>query len=621
MAGLQIPIGGDLAPFLAVAAELRKEMGTLAKSVTKAVSPARSETSKAVAGFRAMMQSTKGCSTTVRALGVAVGGTVMSLRMLHAAARGTFRVISNEARGALRVLSGFGSAIRGMIPGGALLGPVAGLASIAGSIALLVSSVKTGAVLAGDIEQTGIALQALTGSGDVAKKVLDEMRATWIRTGVTIEAQAGTIQKFLALGFSTSDAVKLQKNILDVAGAVGMSTEEAALLGSALAQVKAKGVVSMEELRQQIAEKGVPVFEALAAKIGVTQAALLQMVEDGKVPAQDLLDIFLNMEGSFGKFVGGANRMGMTFLGLINRLKAQWSLLLAEFAAPIVDSIKPMLLDSLAVLESFKAAARDAGKVVGDALLGAFALIKSGNTMELFKVGLRMAIASAMDLLMRGLETAVAFLVNTLPPIFDHIAYRLTDPLLWEGIGYKLSAIAKRFGADLAVAMPFGSVDKFNKAYLESYQMDRNSEESFRVWNHPRIAGSMTNVIAEALGKGLTAAGSEFTRPMSEGLRKATEEFQNLLGTVKSEMDGMRSSAAVPPMTGTVNPGSPLASPVAETLEAARKQIIDVTSLGRVGGGGFAGAAPMISEQKRGNSLLRQIVENTRRFSPARAIV
>jgi len=617
MAGLQIPIGGDLAPFLAVAAELRKEMGTLAKSVTKAVSPAKSETAKAVASFRALMQSTKGASAGVRGVALAVGSTAISLRLLHAAARGAFGAITSEARGALRVLSGFGSAIRGMIPGGALLGPVAGLAGIAGSIALLVSGVKTGAGLAGDIERTGVALESLTGSGDVAKQVMDDMRSTWIRTGVTIEAQAGTIQKFLALGFSTGDATKLQKNILDVAGAVGMSTEEAALLGSALAQVKAKGVVSMEELRQQIAEKGVPVFEALAAKIGVSQAALIKMVEDGKVPAQTLLDLFLNMEGSFGKFVGGANRMGMTFLGLINRLKAQWSLLLAEFAAPIVDSIKPMLLESLAVLESFKAAAREAGKVVGDALLGAFALIKSGNTMELFKVGLRMAIASAMDLLMRGLETAVAFLVNTLPPVFDHIVSRLTDPLLWEGIGAKLSAIAKRFAADLLVSLPGGSKAKFDQAYRDSYQLDNKSSALLDTYMHPKIAGSMTDTIAEALGKGITAAGSEFTRPMSEGLRKATEEFQTLLGTVKSEMEGMRASSAVPPMTGATTP----ASPIAETLEAARKQIIDVTSLGRVGGGGLAGAAPMISEQKRGNTLLRQIVENTRRFAPARAIV
>lgn len=618
MAGLQIPIGGDLAPFLAVAAELRKEMGTLAKSVRGAVGPAKSETEKAAASFRTLWQSTKSASAGVRALSLAVGSTAISLRFLQGVAGKAFGVIAREARGAMRVVSGIGAAIKGMIPGGAMLGPLAGIAGLAGSIALLVTQVKAGAGLAGDIERTGIALEALTGSGDTAKKVLDDMRATWLRTGVAIEQQAPTIQKFLALGFSPGDAVKLQKNILDVAGAVGMTADEANLLGSALAQVKAKGTVAMEELRQQIAEKGVPVFEALADKMGVTQAALIKMVSDGKVPADDLLSIFLNMEGAFGKFVGGANRMGMSFLGLINRLKGSWNLLLAEFAAPIVDSLKPLMLDALGVIESFKASAREAGKVVGDALLGAFALVKTGNTQALFAAGMKMAMAAAVDVLMRGLESAVAFLVNTLPPVFDAVISKLTDPNLWQGLGLMISSFGKSVGAEIRGALPGANPDVLRGLRMQSEIDAYNARAAMS-----RVTGpDLSDALIKGLSAGIPAAASEFTRPISEGLKQTSDEFKTLLETVRAEMDSMRAGAAIPAAAGANNPYSPSSvinapAAVAAAMESARKQIIDVTSLGRVGGGGFAGAPVMISEQRRGNTLLRQIVDNTRRLTGA----
>lgn len=607
MAGIEIPIGGDMAPFIAVAASLKAEMQNLAASVRSALRPTKTDSQSAVVAIKAIWKSTEGASMRFRLMKTAIGAAGLAFKGLGNAASSVFSGIAAGAKSAIRSLSGIGASIKSAIPGGGMLGPLLGIAGIAGSVALLVSQFKSGAEVAGNIEQTSIALEALTGSGDTAKKVLDEMRATWIRTGATIEQQGTSIRKFIALGFSPEDALKLQSNLLDVAGAVGMTADQSELLASALAQVKAKGVVSMEELRQQIAEKGIPVFEALAGKMGVTQAALIKMVSDGKVPAQELLDIFLNMEGSFGKFVGGANRMGMTFFGLISRLKGAWQLLMAEFAAPVIDSIKPILTRAIDLVGTFKAAAANAGKAVGDALLSVFALIKRGKSFEFLGAGFKVAVAGAMDLLMRGVRAATAFLATALPPIFQAAFAKLSDPNFWNGVSLLLKSAALGFTAEIKDAIG----KKSEAAGL------RTISDVVGGIGSRAIAGAgnvdMGKVMVEAFRKGGEEAAKAFGGPSSTAFVLAMDNFKKLFSGVSKDVAKMRAGSAIPPATPGA-PSTPATNALETTVGALKSAMTLTTSLARVGGGGFGMTfSPMITEQKKANSLLQKIAANTGR--------
>lgn len=588
MAGLNIPIGGDLAPFLAVASELKREMGRMGATV------------------RAAMRKTGG-----EAKGAAVG-----FKILKSAGVMAIRAIAGSVRGLMRMLSGLGNKLKNLIPGGGMLGPMIGIASVAGAIALLVSQISGAAQVAGGIEKTSIALEALTGSGDEAKRILDEMRATWMRTGATIEDQSGSIRKFIALGFSPDDALKLQRNLLDVAGAVGLTADQSTLLASALAQVKAKGIVSMEELRQQIAEKGIPVFEALAAKMNVTKGALIKMVSDGKVPAEALLDIFLNMEGAFGKFVGGANRMGMTFLGLISRLKGAWQLLMAEFATPIVDSIKPILNRAIDLIDSFKEKARAAGKVVGDALLAAFAMIQSGRVGELLEVGLRVAFTSAVDTLMRGLRSAMAFLGAVVKGIFDYISDRLGDPMFMEGV----KSIFRGLGDLLGIAIQKGIADleesmgKVGAAGQRRKLINKDQEradQNFFMGSQAiaNSSGSFSDAMAKAMIEGSAAAYKEAKAPISEKMKQALDDYKKIIADMREGMAKLKQEVAMPDAPNVTAP-----TPLTEAPAQAAKGILGTltTSLGRVGGGGFGMTfTPIVTEQKKTNVLLNKLVVNT----------
>ena len=673
MQGIHIPIGGDTAGLHAAAAEVLAVFRQLAMEMQKSLAPAkalsrdmRGSMQATATGTRAAVGSLKGMINAASNVGFAIAniaggakgirsafrflsslpagwqrvakaamvagaamlGIVAAVRVVRAALRGLLNVaqgvwggLRSGAAGAARAIKGVFSGIASAVPGGGMIGSVAGVAGIAGAIALLFTSIKSGLGLAGELERTGIALEALTGSGANAKAVLDEMRATWLRTGVAIEDQAPTIQKFLALGFSQGDAMQLQKNILDVAGAVGMTTSEAALLGSALAQVKAKGVVSMEELRQQIAEKGVPVIEALATKLGVAQGALIDMVEDGKVPAQTLIDLFLNMEGSFGKFIGGSTRMGASFLGMLGRLRGAWNLMLADFAAPIADSLKPLIASSLTMVQSFRAQAAAAGKAVGDALIAAFALVKSGKTFELLRAGFTFSITGAMDLLMRGLRGAVAFLAAALPPVFESAGAKLRDPMFWEGV----KAIFRGIGGTIAVVIQSALADaeasmgrvKAANQRRELIEKDkaRVEQDFFMGQAAVTTAGqgdSLSDVLAGALLDGGRAAAEALGGPVSKSFEEARQRMQELLGTVREEVAKMRAETAVPPANQAQTPtGAPIEDggkkPKGDSLMTL------ATSMARVGGGGFGMTfSPMITEQRKGNSLLSRIEKNTR---------
>ena len=657
MAGLSIPIGGDMAPFLAVAAQLRAEMKNLSSVVKETMSGTRTDvkaaeaslaglkggTSATVRGFKGMIAEAgafgfavtnivsgakalrsafnflknlpsgwKKVAIAAAATGAAILGIVTAVRVVKNAlgslmsmAGRAFGAVVSSARGAASSVKNAFSGITSAIPGGSLLAPLAGIAGIAGAAALAISSLKTGAEVAGGIEQTGMALEALTGSADTAKRVLEDMRTRWIATGQTIEEQGGSIRKFIALGFSPEDAMKLNKNILDVAGAVGMTAGESTLLASALAQVKAKGIVSMEELRQQIAEKGIPVFEALAEKIGVSKGELIKMVSDGKVPAEALLDIFLNMEGQFGRFAGGAERMGVTFLGLASRLKGAWQLFLAEFMAPIIDHLRPILDSAISQLESWRDKAREAGAAIGKGLLAAFALIKGGQSLELLRRGFNVAVQGALDIFMRGLRSAVVFLAVGLERAFRGALAFFSDPAFLTGLKQVFAGMGAVIAGQLRESLAFTEEKRQRGRDLKEKGgavMDLGASGIAAAVADRSPLDGIFDLINDATRQAKDAAGGEQSPALIAARQELSQLLKTVSGEVKTLMDGVTPTPIKP------QEEAPVAAPEGKASSPIESLGTLTTSLGRIGGGGFGMSfTSMIGEARKTNTLLGTI--------------
>lgn len=243
--------------------------------------------------------------------------------------------------------------------------------------------------------------------------LFNAFRADALRTGMDIEDMAGNVRKFLALGFDEKGAMKLNRAILDVAGGMGLTQEDAKGLGMALAQISAKGTAAMEELRGQIAERGIPIFELLATKLGVGQAELMKMIAAGKVSADTVIDAFSNMEGPLAKFSGGADRLGQSGAGMVARIKQQLIDLLRVGGESILPELKPALEDAIGLIERMKEGAAQFGQKIAEGIGYVRATLQELSMGEIFQLAglaLKNAFLEALDVLARGTSAIFASL-------------------------------------------------------------------------------------------------------------------------------------------------------------------------------------------------------------------
>ena len=136
-------------------------------------------------------------------------------------------------------------------------------------------------------------LVQLTGSGEAAAAEIDYLKSTANRLGLSVQDAsrayisltaaakgtqlegAGTRQVFEAVAGSMA---KLGKSSADTEGAL-----------AAVSQMMSKGVISMEEWRQQLGERIPGAAQATADSLGITVGELNSMIESGQVLASDLL--------------------------------------------------------------------------------------------------------------------------------------------------------------------------------------------------------------------------------------------------------------------------------------------------------------------------------------------
>lgn len=384
-------------------------------------------------------------------------------------------LLNNPLGMAISRLDSFRSLLSGL-PGfvAPLIAAVGFLAAAFLGVGAAISTTFAAMQAAGPVQAAELGLQTVTGSAEQASAVLTELRENAKRTGADLGASLDTGLKFIGLGFSPAEAVKLNASIQDIAGTLGMSSARAAELGNALAQVQSKGVVSMEELRQQIAEKGVPVFEELAKKMKVSQGELIKMVSEGKVASKELIDIFLNLEGGFAKFAGGAERGAAKLPGAIARLKANYSDLLVTMGEPINDAVTPILNSISDAMGGLQGTAATIGQTIADGItsiaptLTAFvdeaaAKVQGFLAMVNSETGLGEAWArniwatfvslglSAVEQITAGFATIGQLLARAAVDLIETIAI-VTTPEFWATMGGTLGNIGIDFENALRAA-------------------------------------------------------------------------------------------------------------------------------------------------------------------------
>lgn len=331
------------------------------------------------------------------------------------------------------------------------------VAAAVGTLTIGFKMLSEGIDIAGKVETLRNAMVTLTGSTSQTEQMLDSLRTKSELTGIAMIDMATNVRRYIALGFDPDKAMKLNDAVLDVAGTFGLTANEANMVSVALGQVKSKGVASMEELRQQIGERGIPMFQALAAHIGVTEKALNKMIGEGKVTADQVIDTFLQMDGAFSVARGGAERMGQTWEGMIGRIKQSWTNLLFDLGEPVKDALKPLLADVLELIQSLQPAARGVGEAIAGVVTQVQAVFRTLSSDGGLMLGLEAA-SDAMGQMMTAAFTAAGAVLQSVVERAMYEALKLlNDPQALKSFGDSLYNV----GVDFVNAITTG----FTKAY------------------------------------------------------------------------------------------------------------------------------------------------------------
>lgn len=136
-------------------------------------------------------------------------------------------------------------------------------------------------------------LTILTGSTAAAAKEFQYIKDVANRVGGEIKGLGDGYIKLTAATKDTNLAGAQTRRIFEaVSGSMGVlgasaDATEGALM--AVTQMVSKGVVSMEEMRQQLSERLPGAFQATAKELGITTADLTELISTGKLAADDVL--------------------------------------------------------------------------------------------------------------------------------------------------------------------------------------------------------------------------------------------------------------------------------------------------------------------------------------------
>ena len=160
--------------------------------------------------------------------------------------------------------------------------------------------VSASVIMSAKMDMTKRAFETLTGSVERARQHLDELEKFGATTPFEFTGLTEASKKMQAYGFDVQAVIPVLTVLGDAAMAVGLGQEGIDRVTLAIGQMNAKGKVSAEEMRQ-LAETGLPVWDILAGKMGVTTAQAMDMAKKGAISAKEgITAILTGLEDRFG---------------------------------------------------------------------------------------------------------------------------------------------------------------------------------------------------------------------------------------------------------------------------------------------------------------------------------
>lgn len=183
------------------------------------------------------------------------------------------------------------------------------------AVGVLVNFSKQLVQIIGNLQLMFIRLASVEGGAKKAKATFDRLFKTFGTSPFSIDAVTDSLVRLRAAGVEGELAFRAIEAGADAIAAFGGTSEELKRFSIGLQQVAGKGVLSMEELRQQIGEALPVAMRVFATETGRSISEVISEVEKGKISATEFIrELTGGLEKEFGGFAAG---LGNTVLGSI----------------------------------------------------------------------------------------------------------------------------------------------------------------------------------------------------------------------------------------------------------------------------------------------------------------
>lgn len=165
---------------------------------------------------------------------------------------------------------------------------------------------------AGNLQNVQTAFTNMLGSAEKASAFTKQLQSFAAATPFEFNQVTAAAQKFLAFGFTAEQVIPTLTAVGDAAAGVGLGAEGINRVTLALGQIAAKSKVQSDEMLQ-LTEAGIPAWQMLADKIGVSVPEAMDMVTKGMVDAQTGISALVT--GMNQKFGGMMEQQSQTIQG------------------------------------------------------------------------------------------------------------------------------------------------------------------------------------------------------------------------------------------------------------------------------------------------------------------
>lgn len=279
------------------------------------------------------------------------------------------------------------------------------------------------------MEQTKIAFETIIGNKKESDALIETLKTMGALTPFEFGDLAKTTKQLLIMGANLDAIPYMLKNIGDAASATELGAQGLKRITKALSDMKAKGMVSAQEMSRQLGELGIDAWGILAEKLNKTKAETKKLAEAGKLDADKTIEMLID---GFGEsFPDLMDKFSQTWDGLMSTIRDNLTQISAFLQTKFFDKFKKYLsvvADNLVYLVNLLKITKDPILAIQAALERAFGSdVMQGIMPFIYLVNsLFISLKNSIVAIFKAVAPVIIALLKKIAPFINFITALIT---------------------------------------------------------------------------------------------------------------------------------------------------------------------------------------------------